>query len=53
MDPDSNDVLTRSSSEGKRILSSLGFKVKLGKNKIIVQVPTWRPDVEQEVDLID
>ena len=42
-----------SSSEGKRILSSLGFKVKLGKNKIIVQVPTWRPDVEQEVDLIE
>ena len=42
-----------SSSEGKRILSSLGFKVKLRKNKIIVQVPTWRPDVEQEVDLIE
>ena len=40
-------------SETDKILSSLGFKCKKSKNKIKVEVPSWRPDVAQDVDLIE
>ncbi len=42
-----------SSLEIKKILSSLGFIVKTGKKKFKVTIPTWRPDVSQEIDLIE
>ena len=42
-----------SNQECKKILSSLGFKLKLGKKSIKAQVPSWRPDVEQDIDLIE
>ncbi len=42
-----------SGNETKKILNSLGFKTKLAKKVIKVQIPTWRPDVNQEIDLIE
>jgi phenylalanyl-tRNA synthetase beta chain len=38
----------------KRILSSLGFKIKQSKrNKLKIEVPPFRKDIKQEVDLIE
>ena len=45
--------LNISSSEIKKILSSLGFIVKIGKKRLKISVPSWRPDVSQEIDLIE
>ena len=42
-----------STSEADKILSSLGFKCKKNKKNLKVEVPSWRPDVLQEVDLIE
>ncbi len=42
-----------SESETKKILNSLGFISKGGKKVFKVQVPSWRPDVNQEIDLIE
>ena len=36
-----------------KILSSLGFKCKKSKNFIKVEVPSWRPDVSLDEDLIE
>lgn len=36
----------------KKILKALEFKVT-GTNKIVAEVPTFRPDIEREVDLIE
>ena len=35
------------------ILEGLGFQVKSKSNEIAVQVPSWRPDVEGEADLVE
>ena len=40
-------------SEIKKILNSLGFSIKPKKKILKVLVPTWRPDVSQEIDLIE
>ena len=40
-------------SEADRILSSLGFKVKKTKKSLKVEIPSWRPDILQDVDLIE
>ena len=40
-------------SEIKKILNSLGFLTKSRKKNINVVIPTWRPDVNQEIDLIE
>ncbi len=42
-----------STSEIKKILTSLGFLVKVGKKNLKIQVPTWRPDITQDIDLIE
>ena len=42
-----------SSSEAKKILNSLGFQTKTKKNKLSIKVPTWRPDIYQDVDIIE
>ena len=42
-----------SASETDKILSSLGFKCKKNKKNVKVEVPSWRPDVTQDVDLIE
>jgi phenylalanyl-tRNA synthetase beta chain len=40
-------------SETDKILSSLGFKCKKSKKNLKVEVPSWRADVTQDVDLIE
>ncbi len=40
-------------SEADKILSSLGFKVKKSKKNLKITIPTWRPDILQDVDLIE
>ena len=36
-----------------KILSKLGFKIKKNKKILILSIPTWRPDVEQEIDIVE
>ena len=40
-------------NEAQKILSSLGFICKKGKKDLNVIIPTWRPDITQDVDLIE
>ena len=37
----------------KKILESLGFKLKARKNILDLVVPSWRPDIEQEIDIVE
>jgi len=39
--------------EIKKILSSLGCELKDGKKSIRVLTPTWRPDLKEDIDLIE
>jgi phenylalanyl-tRNA synthetase beta chain len=41
------------SSEIKKILSSLGCSLKMGKKNIKVLPPSWRPDIKEDIDLIE
>ncbi len=41
------------SSEIKKILSSLGCEVKAGKKSIKVAPPSWREDLKEDIDLIE
>ncbi|MDC0436885.1 phenylalanine--tRNA ligase subunit beta, partial [Candidatus Pelagibacter sp.] len=36
-----------------KILSDLGFEIKKNKNLLTLKVPSWRPDIEQEIDIIE
>ncbi len=36
-----------------QILKDLGFEIKKNKKFLILKVPTWRPDIEQEIDIIE
>jgi len=40
-------------SEVEKILSSLGFKCKKEKKYLKVEIPTWRPDINLNEDLIE
>ena len=40
-------------SEVDKILSSLGFKIQKKKKILKIEIPSWRPDVTQDVDLIE
>ncbi len=40
-------------NEAQKILASLGFNCKKGKKDLKVEIPSWRPDVNQDVDLIE
>ena len=40
-------------NEANKILSSLGFKTKKNKDTLKVEIPSWRPDIMQDVDLIE
>ena len=42
-----------SSTEIKKILNNLGFKFKESKNKYSINIPTWRPDIKEEVDIVE
>ena len=35
------------------ILSNLGFKIKVNKNFLNLKVPTWRPDIDQPIDVVE
>ena len=39
--------------EAQKILLSLGFKCKKGKKDLKIEIPSWRPDVRQDVDIIE
>ena len=39
--------------EAQKILISLGFICKKGKKDLKVEIPSWRPDIKQDVDLIE
>ncbi len=41
------------SAEIKKILSSLGCEIKPGKKSIKVTPPSWRPDIKEDIDLIE
>jgi phenylalanyl-tRNA synthetase beta chain len=36
-----------------KILSNLGFEVKKNKKSLILKVPSWRPDIQQEIDIVE
>jgi len=36
-----------------KILTKLGFKLKKKGKKFVVKVPTWRPDIFAEIDLVE
>ena len=36
-----------------KILEDLGFKIKNEKNYLNLRVPSWRPDILQEVDIVE
>ena len=36
-----------------KILTNLGFEIKKQKKLLLLTVPTWRPDIEQEVDIVE
>ena len=40
-------------NEAQKILLSLGFKCKKGKKDLKVEIPSWRPDISQDVDIIE
>jgi len=41
------------STEIKKILTSLGCSLKISGKKIKVLPPTWRPDIKEDIDLIE
>jgi phenylalanyl-tRNA synthetase beta chain len=45
--------ITISSVETNKILTSLGCKIKNSKKILKVEAPTWRPDITQDIDLIE
>ena len=45
--------ISTSTNEADKILSSLGFRCKKSKKSLKVEVPSWRPDISQDVDLIE
>ena len=36
-----------------KILNDLGFEIKKDKRLLILKVPSWRPDIEQEIDIVE
>jgi phenylalanyl-tRNA synthetase beta chain len=42
-----------SNIEANKILTSLGCKIKNSKKILKVEIPTWRPDINQDIDLIE
>jgi phenylalanyl-tRNA synthetase beta chain len=42
-----------SNVEANKILTSLGCKIKNNKKILKVEIPSWRPDLTQDIDLIE
>jgi len=45
--------ITISNVEVNKILISLGCKIQSNKKILKVEIPTWRPDITQDIDLIE
>ena len=39
--------------EISKILENLGFKIKKDKKNLKLTIPSWRPDISQEVDIVE
>jgi len=39
--------------ETLKTLEDLGFKIKKEKNYLKLTIPTWRPDISQEIDIVE
>jgi len=39
--------------EMNQILKNLGFEIKINNKLLVLKVPSWRPDIEQEIDVIE
>ena len=46
-------ILNPRSSRIFKILENLGFKIKKEKKYLKLTVPTWRPDISQEIDIVE
>tara|TARA_Y100001935_G_scaffold192178_1_gene160374 strand:+ start:353 stop:2758 length:2406 start_codon:yes stop_codon:yes gene_type:complete len=42
-----------STKEIIRILENLGFKIKKNKGHLRLTIPSWRPDISQEIDIVE
>ena len=42
-----------STKEMIKILENLGFKIKKDKKYLKLTVPSWRPDISQEIDIVE
>ena len=42
-----------SKQEVNKILTSLGCKIKINRKTFKVEIPSWRPDISQDIDLIE
>ena len=42
-----------SSKEMIKILENLGFEIKKDKNYLNLTIPSWRPDISQEIDIVE
>ena len=40
-------------NEAQKFFYLLGFKCKKGKKDLKIEIPSWRPDINQDVDLIE
>ena len=40
-------------NEMTKILTNLGFEIKKQKKLLLLVIPSWRPDIEQEVDIVE
>ena len=40
-------------NEAQKILISLGFICKKGKKSLKIEIPSWRPDINQDADVIE
>jgi len=45
--------ITISNAEANKILTLLGCKIKNNKKLLKVEIPTWRPDIIHDIDLIE
>jgi phenylalanyl-tRNA synthetase beta chain len=55
-DPNSFEKITGfkiSIKEMLKILEDLGFKIKKDKKYLKITIPSWRPDISQEVDIVE
>tara|TARA_Y100001970_G_scaffold44557_1_gene55692 strand:- start:698 stop:3100 length:2403 start_codon:yes stop_codon:yes gene_type:complete len=42
-----------STNEAYKILTSLGFKCKKNRKDLTIEIPSWRPDISSDVDIIE